>query len=103
MVPIYNPRPYLSQSVPVALNHAGSILVSMTQAEETSLVLPPLVHRLCQWWVKVPYVTCGLAQAHCGHKLLVEENGSEPAHLAGWFSMKISLMKKLSATILSVQ
>lgn len=30
-----------------------------------------------------------VVQAHSGDKLLVEENGSEPAHWAGAFSVKI--------------
>lgn len=79
------------------------VLVRMTQAEEMNLVLPLLVHGLCWQRAKVPHVTRGVVQAHPGDKLLVEENGSEPAHWAGGFSMKMQLMTKLSAAILSVQ
>lgn len=80
-----------------------SVLVSMAQPEEIDLALPLLVHGLCWQWAKVPHVTHGVVQTHPGDKLLVEENGSEPAHWAWGFSMKMQLMRKPSAAILSVQ
>lgn len=63
MVPIYNLRPYLSQSAPAGLNHPGSNLACTRQAEETNLALSLLAQRLCRFWAKVPHVTCGVVQA----------------------------------------